>query len=200
MNSLKNNSCILIFINIVILILASCSSNDYLKEAVESDAYICPLIHTENSEIILLALYSETLVRELAENCQVKNAEDFVLKCLREGTSIRVSTSFYEKYSQYRIKADSLIDKTYREDGIRGLFDNYIKKGIYDDGLYVLWNAEEMFPLVGHEPYPAFGKDTNKNYLIYLFSKHNLFFLSGSVEHIYMIYLESSISDMSALQ
>ena len=54
--------------------------------------------------------------------------------------------------------------------------------------------------MVGKKPYPAFGQNTNRDYLIYLLSKHNIYFNSIEIDHISMIILSEELSDMSEVK
>lgn len=191
----KGNIFLLAFINVAIL--ASCNGNDYIKKAVESDAIICPLICTNNLDTITMWMSSGTLITELSESNHIKNADDFIVKCLKNEIPIQVSNSFFEEYSFLKIEKDSLVDEVYQNDGVHGLLNKYLKE--YNE-LYILWNGEEMFPVRGEEPFPAFGLEYNTGYIIYLFSKHNIYFYFGFMEHIDMISIDTYISDMSALE
>ena len=68
------------------------------------------------------------------------------------------------------------------------------------DKTLILWNEEERFPLVGKKPYPAFGQNTNRDYLIYLLSKQNIYFNFVEIDHILMVILSEELSDMSEVK
>nr|WP_320058451.1 hypothetical protein [uncultured Bacteroides sp.] len=196
-----------------ILLLFSCAFScankreRYLKSAIKCkwDAQICPLVYSGNSEIILVCVSSQNLVDELSSNVKINNAEEYIYAQMKSNSPIYVSEKYYDEISNsyYRIRANSAMDSIYKTNDISGLIKEYFKVGVskFDkSGIFILWNEQEKHPLVGKEPYPAFGENTNTNYMIYLLSKHNIYFRFDSMEHILMLFISEALSDMSEIK
>ena len=204
------NSMKILSLFLILLFVLSCFScmnkrERYLKNAIKWDAEICPLINSGNSEIILVCVSAQGLIDKLSEDFKLNNPEEYLYMQMKNGSPINVSRKYYDEALKhnYRICADSVIDSIYKKNGVSGLIKKYFKIGLTEsdtDKTFILWNEEERFPLVGKKPYPAFGQNTNRDYLIYLLSKHNIYFNSIEIDHISMIILSEELSDMSEVK
>lgn len=203
------NSMKILSLFLILLFVLSCFScmnkrERYLKNAIKWDAEICPLIYSGNSEIILVCVSAQYLIDKLSEDFKLNNPEEYLYMQMKNGSPINVSREYYDDALEYdRIHADLVMDSIYKKNGVSGLIKKYFKIGLTEsdtDKTLILWNEEERFPLVGKKPYPAFGQNTNRDYLIYLLSKHNIYFNSIEIDHISMIILSEELSDMSEAQ
>ena len=194
---------------LIMLSVLSCFScinkrERYLKNAIKWDAEICPLIYSGNSEIILVCVSAQGLIDKLSEDFKLNNPEEYLYMQMKNGSPINVARKYYDEALEYdRIHADLVMDSIYKKNGVSGLIKKYFKIGLTEsdtDKTFILWNEEERFPLVGKKPYPAFGQNTNRDYLIYLLSKHNIYFNSIEIDHISMIILSEELSDMSEVK
>ena len=205
----KWNSMKILNLFLILLFVLSCFScinkrERYLKNAIKWNAEICPLIYSGNSEIILVCVSAQDLIDKLSEDFKLNNPEEYLYIQMKNGSPINVSREYYDDALEYYpIHADLVMDSIYKKNGVSGLIKKYFKIGLTKsdtDKTLILWNEEERFPLVGKKPYPAFGQNTNRDYLIYLLSKHNIYFNFIEIDHISMIILSEELSEMSEVK
>lgn len=172
----------------------------YLEKAIHSDAVICVLIHSGNSEIILVNYNSHRIIDEVEKNPDVKDAYNYICESIRSNSSIPVSIEFYEDLLSNRIFADSLMDSIHKQKGVNGLLNTYFKKAEWSNNILILRNEEERFVVKGDDPYPAFGNETNTEYMCYLLSKHNIYLKYIFIDEILMMIIDSYSSDINKIK
>lgn len=185
-----------------ITFISGCNLFDrnYLKEAIDYpfSVELCPLIYSDNSDTICICIYTETLIDELSKRMKSEDINPFIYKHLKDSLPILVSDSFFLDKKRFEIRKDSSVLSIYEKNGVNGLLKKYFK---YEDGSYILWESEEMFPVGGMNPKPEYGKKHKQSidYIIYLLSKHNIYISSFWVsDGSYTIMrINKSLSDMS---
>ncbi len=186
----------------ILILFNSCNSinnNSFLKKAIDNDANICPLIHTNDSNIILICCPSSILVEEVEKNNLAK-AQEIVYQSLLSNKSILVSKKFYFDMKSFMIKGDMKMDSIYQNYGVSGLFKTYFNKKEWERGYYIIKNEKERFISSQEDSYPAFGLDHNDYYMSFLLAKHNIFLTLVSWDHILTILIDKNSSDMSKVK
>lgn len=69
--------------------------------------------------------------------------------------------------------------------------------------LYIIWQSEELFPLMGRDSIPEYGKENKDKigYLAYLLSKNNIFLAHLWIDddYISVILIDPGCSDLTFL-
>lgn len=155
----------------------------------QNDVALPLLIYTTDEPIMLIEGYCMSIIKEISKynNIDKNCASTILYNSLKRDLPIQVSEQFYKCSIEDRIKIDFKADSVYKEQGIKGILNNYCTKS---DKLLVLEEIPE------NERFQ--GNHLELGYIIYLLSLHDIYvaYFDGFEDHTLLIFIAKEISNL----